>query len=173
MKRYLKTEAIVLKKKILLNKDKIVTLLTKDFGRLSLLAKGVRKITSRRLPHLETSNLIEAQIYRKEDRFYLQETSLISGFYKIKKREDKYSCLYQALLIVDRLLPENQPEREVYYLTKKLLIDLSEKEEVAEKVRIFLPKTLYLLGYIKSPQSLEGVDKLFDQIIGNHSKGLI
>ncbi|MBI4009495.1 recombination protein O N-terminal domain-containing protein, partial [Candidatus Roizmanbacteria bacterium] len=52
MKRTLKTEAIVLRKRSLPNQDKIVTLFTKELGKLNVFAKGIKKITSRRLPHV-------------------------------------------------------------------------------------------------------------------------
>ncbi|MEK7109728.1 MAG: DNA repair protein RecO, partial [Patescibacteria group bacterium] len=71
--RSLKTEAIVLKKKDLLNKDVLISLFTQDLGRLTIFAKGVKKITSRRSPHLQTGNLINVLISHKNDHYYLQE----------------------------------------------------------------------------------------------------
>ncbi|PIP63744.1 hypothetical protein COW97_01050, partial [Candidatus Roizmanbacteria bacterium CG22_combo_CG10-13_8_21_14_all_34_12] len=56
--RSLKTEAVVLKKKDLLNKDVLISVFSQDLGRLTLFAKGIKKITSRRSPHLQTGNLV-------------------------------------------------------------------------------------------------------------------
>ena len=44
LKRTLKTEAIVLRKRSLPNQDVIVTLLTKELGKINTIAKGIKKI---------------------------------------------------------------------------------------------------------------------------------
>ena len=54
--------ALVLKSKPLKEGDLLVTILTKQEGKLVLLAKGVRKINSKRRCFLESGNLIKAQI---------------------------------------------------------------------------------------------------------------
>ena len=77
MKRIFKTEAFVLRKRALPNEDKIVTLFSEELGKIHVFAKGIKKLVSRRLPHVQTSNLIQTVLYRKNDNLYLQETSLI------------------------------------------------------------------------------------------------
>ena len=69
MKRTIKTEAVVLRKRSLPNQDAIVTLFTKELGKINTIAKGIKKITSRRLPHTQTANLINTVIYKKAERF--------------------------------------------------------------------------------------------------------
>ncbi|MBI4226632.1 DNA repair protein RecO, partial [Candidatus Roizmanbacteria bacterium] len=64
MKRTIKTEAIVLRKRSLPNQDTIVTLFSKKIGKVNAFAKGIKKITSRRLPHVQTANLINAVLYK-------------------------------------------------------------------------------------------------------------
>ncbi len=147
MTRYLRTEAIVLKKKHLLNKDKFVTLFSEKFGKLFLIAKGVKKITSRRLPHLETGNLIKVNIYKRKDYLYLNNTSLISGFYQIKRNQKKYQFIYKGLNIIDKLLPENQPENKVYKLTIKFLVNLSKDKICSKDLQLFYDDVFYFLGY--------------------------
>ena len=165
MKRTLKTEGIVLTKKNLLNKDKIVTIFTKDLGKLQVFAKGVKKITSRRLPHLETGNLIKTEIYKKNERFYLQESALISGFYKIKVSQKKQQLLYLFLFVINKLLPEAQNEKDIYNLAKNFLVELSEKDLKQEKLNEYLNALLYQLGYIQKFQAQEQLYKTIEEII--------
>ena len=94
MIRSLKTEAIVLRKKDLLNRDVLISFFSQNLGRLTVFAKGIKKITSRRSPHLQTGNLINVLLSHKSDRFYLQESQLISGFSELKKDEGKVRQLY-------------------------------------------------------------------------------
>src|SRR3989339_1447299 len=121
----LKTEAIVLKKRDLLNRDVLISLFSQNLGRLTVFAKGVKKITSRRSPHLQTGDLINVLVSHKNDHYYLQESQLISGFSELKKEEKKVKQLYTFLFVLDRLLPEQQKETKTYNLTKNFLIDLS------------------------------------------------
>ncbi len=166
MIRSLKTEAIVLKKKDLLNKDVLISLFTQDLGRLTIFAKGVKKITSRRSPHLQTGNLINVILSHKNDHYYLQESQLISGFSELKKEEKKVKQLYLFLFILDRLIPENQKEERVYNLTKRFFIDLSRplgKKNLG--LLYYLNKLMSLLGYLHEDKSINELKFLIEEII--------
>lgn len=166
MIRSLKTETIVLKKKDLLNKDVLISLFTQDLGRLTIFAKGVKKITSRRSPHLQTGNLINVLVSHKNDHYYLQESQLISGFSELKKDEDKVKQLYLFLFILDRLLPENQKEERVYNLTKRFLIDLSNPSEKKRcSLLYYLNKLMSLLGYIYEDKNFNELKSVIEEII--------
>jgi len=145
-------QAFVLKKKILLNNDILVTFFTENEGKLTVMAKGVRKITSHRLSYLDTGNLVEAVLSSyKEKFFYLTSVDLISGFLTIKKRKEKYNNFYRSLYLIDRLLPEAQVESDVYRELRFFLFNLARKKESADEERQFFNKILEMLGYINSP----------------------
>ena len=166
MIRSLKTEVIVLRKKDLLNRDVLISFFSQDLGRLTVFAKGVKKITSRRSPHLQTGNLINVIISHKNDRYYLQESQLISGFSELKKDEDKVKQLYFFLFILDRLLPENQKEERAYNLTKKFLIDLSHPSGKKRlSLLYYLNKLMSLLGYLHEDKNFNELRFLIEEII--------
>ncbi len=166
MTRSLKTEAIVLRKKDLLNRDVLISFFTQDLGRLTVFAKGVKKITSRRSPHLQTGNLINVIINHKNDRYYLQESQLISGFSELKKDEDKIKQLYLFLFILDRLLPENQKEERAYNLTKKFLINLSHPSGKKKlSLLYYLNKLMSFLGYLHQTKNFNELKFFIEEII--------
>ena len=166
MKRTIKTEAIVLRKRSLPNQDKIVTLFTKELGKVNVFAKGIKKITSRRLPHVQTANLINCVLYKKDDRFYLQETSLISGFSQIKKDQSKLHLLFQVFFVVERMLPDHQNEIAVYKLVMSFLIELSKSQGQASSLSVkYLNKILKLLGYSKEDKSYNELTSSIEEII--------
>lgn len=166
MRRTIKTEAIVLRKRSLPNQDTIVTLFSKKIGKVNAFAKGIKKITSRRLPHVQTANLINAIFYKKDSRFYLRETNLISGFSQIKKNPHKIQLLYLFLFVVERLLPENQLEEAVYKLVLNFLIELSETESQGNSLLTkYLNEILKLLGYSKDDKSYEELVNAIEEII--------
>jgi len=144
------TNAFVLKKKSLLGQDLLVLLFTEEFGKIAVMAKGAKKITSRRLPHLETGNLIKAHINKRMERWYLAQTELISGFVKLKKDEKKVNALYQFFFVLGKLLPEDQEEKKIYSLTKSFFIKLSSSAFSEQFIDVFFRKLLISLGYEKS-----------------------
>ncbi len=165
MIRSLKTEAVVLRKKDLLNRDVLINFFTQSLGRLTVFAKGVKKITSRRSPHLQTGNLISVLISHKNDRYYLQESQLISGFSKLKKDEDKVRQLYLFLFVLDRLLPEQQKETKIYNLTKNFLIDLSKSLKSEKIVVRYLIATMKVLGYLDKKIDPSELKSMIEEII--------
>jgi len=122
-------EAIVLVKKKILHSDVVVGVFTKQSGKVTVLAKGIQKITSKRISALQTGTLVHL-IYseRQGNMRYLNSVNLISHFSAIKKSSLKLQNLYTILYLFDRLLPENQPDGEGYTLCKQLLISLAKKE---------------------------------------------
>ncbi len=173
MTRTFKTEAIILKKRNLLNKDVVITFFSQELGKISVFAKGIKKITSRRLPNTQTGNLINAVIYKKDDRFYLQETNLISAFSQIKNNSKKIDYLYQFFFILERLLPENQKEEAVYKLVKRFMIELSKDGFDMKKLTAYFNDLLFDLGYLKEKKPLEEIRFLIEEIINEKIPSLI
>jgi len=162
--RGVKTEAVVLKKRDLLNKDVLISLFSEELGRLTVFAKGIKKITSRRSPHLQTGNLINILVSHKNDHYFLQESQLISGFSELKKVDDKVGQLYSFLFVLDRLLPEQQKETKIYNLTKNFLIDLS-KPSSKPVIIEYLTETMKLMGYLDKKVGQTELKSLIEEII--------
>ena len=161
-----KTEAFIVKKTNLLGKDLVITLFSKDQGKIKIFAKGIKKITSRRLSHIETGNLIEALIYVKNERFYLQESKLISLFSQTKKNKDKLKQLYLILFVLDRTLPENQREEGIYNELLRFIVALAKEKIPDEQLLLtYLNKFLKLLGYSKEAMSFAKALVIIEEII--------
>ena len=154
MPRSLKTEAIVLRKRSLLGKDVLVSLFTESEGKVNVIAKGVKKITSRRSPHLETGNLN-----------YLEGSNLLSGFSELKKDQNKVNILYQFFFVLERLLPEHQKEDVVYNLTKSFLIKLSKSVSNYDILPLYLNRLLNKLGYTKKDHDLIELEAIISDLI--------
>lgn len=163
MSRLQKIRGFVLKRKNLLEKDVIMTIYTKEHGKMALFVKGVRKITSKRAAHIQTGNLIKAQIREYKELFYLQSSTLTSGFLSL--RTEKYvDFIYLFLLIIDGLMPENEEDPEVYERIQKFFVQLSKNADQAVVLRNNIQKLLERLGYVDRTLSLSELI----QIAENH-----
>lgn len=148
MKRVIKELAIVIKKRPLLKTDYLVTVFSQTRGKLTLFAKGVKKITSRRLANLETGNLVKAIIREQKEKLYLQEVNLISGFYSLKKDKEKQKDLFLVLFLIDRLLPEREKNQSLFKLLINFLSQLTKRKKIKrEEINYFITKILVDLGY--------------------------
>lgn len=151
----LKNEAIVLKKKQLLQKDILITLLTNELGKVTVIAKGIKNITSRRAPHIQTGTLLNVVLSNRGHAFYLQQSGLISAFSALREDGEKLNHMYTFFFILDRILPEQQKEEYIFTLTKKFLIELSKTENSFTVVfKQYLQKLLFNLGYLQEDKSL-------------------
>ena len=165
MPHIVKIEGFVLKKRILLEQDILVTVFTQEFGKVTAMAKGARKITSRRSAHLQTGNLINLNLSESHDMYYIQSSELISGFMQIKN-EKQLNIRYLFFFILDKLLPERQEELPLYKLTKHFCVDVSAgTKEPALILRDTLQKTLQYLGYVQDQKSLQELLQLAEDNI--------
>lgn len=163
----IKTQAFVLKKKILLEKDILIFFFSKEKGKIVVLAKGARKLTSRRISYLETGNLVDLILERRKEKIYLKEINLISGFYQIKNNFKKINILYNFFYILDKILPENQKEERIYNLAKNFFIEINniDKNVNIESVLYkYLNQILINLGYLKKEENKEKLKEIFFEI---------
>lgn len=109
-----KVTAIILKRFNFGEGDKIVTVFSQQQGKISVVAKGVRRIKSRRAPHLEPLNEVEMVLHKN---VVTEAKSRPKKYYDLKSLS---FALYGAE-IVDKLLPENEPHEDVYFLFKNFL----------------------------------------------------
>lgn len=160
-----KVEGFVLKKKELLEDDMSVTLFTKEFGKLSVIAKGARSFKSRRGAHLQTGYLIKARLNDHHDVYYISSTDLISAFGELRTQE-KMDVLYLYFYILDRMLPERMPEAYIYNTTLKLFINLSKKPDSPTGfLQHALQQVLSVLGYTDHPMTLHEMLDIIEQNI--------
>ena len=74
------TDAIVLKRTSVGESDRIVTLLTPEQGKLTCVAKGVRKLTSSQRAYLEPGNLVSIYLIETTGMPILTQTKLKNDF---------------------------------------------------------------------------------------------
>lgn len=136
--RHFKTEGIIIKRRNYGEADRILTVLTKDFGKLSIKAAGVRKITSRRSAHIELLNHSSLNLYLGKGMHVLTEVRMIEDHRLVKQDFAKVGLAYHMCELVDGLCPDNQENSTVFFLLKNALQALAKTQEL-----ISVPKPLY------------------------------
>lgn len=154
MSRYRKDEGIVLAKKNLLKGNRLIVIFTQNHGKISLTAYGIRKLTSRRLSHLETGNYVRLSFYKKNTYYYLSETDLIYAYSKIKKSGKKLSLLFFFLTILSKILPENQSEQELFDIAIETLKAMNNHNDFNMHALIpYITACLQKSGFVNDEQT--------------------
>lgn len=118
------TQAIVLKRSNVGEKDRVVTLFTEKQGKIVSIAKGCRDLHSSRLSTLEPGNLVDIYLIPTKSMPILTQVQLMNDFIQTKTSLKKMKQLLQVLEIVDSLSVEDQ-NQEVFTRFSSILHSLN------------------------------------------------
>lgn len=139
------TEGLILKRKDFGEADRVLTVLTPRFGKISVIAKGVRRITSRRAGNIEVLNRVKLHLFKSKN-YNLQEAESIETFAILKENLTLSTTAFHIIELVDRLVPEEQTNFQLYEQVVAVL-QILEKNPRQIFVRAFEVKILSLLGF--------------------------
>lgn len=158
--RTCKIEGIVLKRKNLGEADRILTILSKEVGKITIKAPGVRKIPSRRSSHVELLNHTLFTLYFGSKTFMpvVTEAQTIDSFSFIKKDLDKIGWALYACELANGLCADNQENRGAFLHLKSVLSNFSNNTNIGDLIRKFEKDLLMELGFWSEARLLESQD---------------
>jgi len=159
------SEGIILGRASYSEADRIISLFSKDYGKITLLAKGVRKLKSRKRGHIEVFNRIKFSAARGKGLDILTEAEEIESYRKIRSSLQKVSLAYYFTEIVARTAHDNEVNREIYGLLC-LYLKRMESEHSLKKFRLaFVTELLIRLGYWPQNKPLSSPDILLEEVM--------
>ena len=144
---YYNLSVIILKRQDFKEDDLLVTVYSLEKGKLTLLARGAKKIKSKLAGHLEPVSLSYLNIVDGRSIDQLIGAAMLQSYGKIKTDIDKLSAAGWFLNLLDQQTMENHPDARVFLLTRKYLDFLEQKSQdyaIAKLAGVF--KLLHLLG---------------------------
>jgi DNA repair protein RecO (recombination protein O) len=140
-------EAVVLRHNDWGEADRLLVLYSREMGKLRAVAKGVRKIHSRKAGHLEPFTCVTLQLARGRDLPIVTQADTIMAFLPV--RDDLLRTSYAAYIIelVDRFIYEGGENRALYTLLVDTLNRLCGDGPLWQPVRYFEVQILDLLGF--------------------------
>lgn len=142
-----KTEALILKRANTGETDRIVTLLSKDRGKIVCIAKGVRKLKSSNRAILEPGNLAQVFLIETKSLPILTQSKLIAEASTARQSLAGISQLSQILEIFDRLFVENFIDEETSLLAFAIHEELLSESKNNLRIKTLLQELLKGLGY--------------------------
>jgi len=143
-----KTEGFVLKEKEIGEADIVFSIFSKDFGRLDLLAKSARKVSSKLRKEIELFSLVEVRFVEGKKGERLVETRCLERFPRIKKDLERIFLAQKMAEVLDALIKGPEKEEKIFELLRKVFEKLNsfsfEKKE--ELFCYFFWNLVWILG---------------------------
>lgn len=156
---YLKDKGFVLRRVNFGDADRYITIFTKNHGKIEVVAKGIRKITSRRGPSVELFNLIEFQVVKGAKNYILTETQLMNSFSSLKRNLEGARTVFLICELTDSLLPMGVKHYNVFRLLLETIKRLGE-ESTDKVIHDFELNLLSILGYWDKKEQFKSEDHI-------------
>lgn len=143
----LRVEAVVLRHSDWGEADRLLVLLTRERGKIRCIAKGVRRLRSRKAGHLEPFTHAALLLAKGRDFWIVTQAETLDAYLPL--REDLVRTGYAAYVIelVDRFTYDEGATRGLFSLLLDTLRRITAAEDVFLAVRYFELRLLELVGF--------------------------
>jgi len=146
MSKLYSAEAIIIRARDYGEADKILTLYTKEYGKIQAIAKGVRKPVSRLRGGVQTFAHSKLLLYRGKTLDTISQAENIEAFGSLQ--DDLVKLVYASYLVelLEIAVPDREPNEKLFFTTLfSLGLILGDDPEIV--CRMYEVRLLYLLGY--------------------------
>ncbi|MFH2063403.1 MAG: DNA repair protein RecO [bacterium] len=112
---------VVLRTRGLRGDDRLYSVFTEEHGKVSLLAKGMRKTRSKMSPHMATFGTVEIMVARGRQFDRLAGASLTATHRNIVSSLERTATVQSLLLAVDSLTRRELPEPRIFWLLQEFM----------------------------------------------------
>jgi len=167
-------EGIILKRRSTGETDRILTVFTRQYGKLRIVARGIRKVSSRRSPHTEVFTRAVLSIHKGSGLDTLTEIAPVASYEAIRKDLQRVGAAYYLCELADGLLADGQVHEDVFSLLCDAFGALStvKKERIEILRERFAAALLRALGFLeqgKKPPT-GSLDSYVEQLLERHLK---
>ena len=151
MTTYYKSRAVVFGKKDANEADRFFSVFTDNFGRLNILAKAIRKITSKLRGGIDVFSIVDIEFIQGKNRKTLTDAVLIERFSNISKNLEKFKFANEIGEILDNFIKGEEKDEKIFALVKEVFSKLNDNATDIKKgaaiYQYFLWNALSLMGY--------------------------
>ncbi len=144
--RLYRTEAVVLRRLDLGEADRLLTVFTPDHGKLRLVAKGVRRPSSRKAGHLEPFTRADLLLARGRELDIITQAQALDQFPQLRDDLLRLGMASYVAELLDRFAVQEE-NRQLYDLLVETLGRVSRGADARLAVRYFELRLLDLVGF--------------------------
>jgi DNA repair protein RecO (recombination protein O) len=152
--RSFRVEAVVLRHSDYGEADRLLTLYTRQLGKTRALAKGARKIASRKAGHIEPFTHVKLQLAKGRDMLILTQADTVDAYLPLREDLILTSHASYVMELLDRFTYEDETESpSAFRLLTETLSRLASKSDPWLVIRYYEMRLLDHLGF--RPQLFE------------------
>nr|MBN1229545.1 DNA repair protein RecO [Anaerolineae bacterium] len=127
--------------------DRILTVYSRDYGKIKVLAKGVRKPSSRKAGHVELFALVDMLIARGQSLDVLSQVDLIEPYLPLRSTLVHTTYAAHFIELLDAFTEDEDPSPPMFHLANRGLLWLTVTGDLRRTARYFELAFLDLAGY--------------------------
>ena len=145
--RLYRSEAIVLRRRDFGEADRLLTLLTPNYGKIRAIAKGARKPQSRKTGHIEPFMRSKLLFARGRNLDLITQAELADAYRPLRKDLIRVTYANHVVELLDRFTAENDAHPALYNLLAEALTWLTETDDLLLAARYYELRLLGLVGF--------------------------
>lgn len=143
----IKTEAIILKTADLGETDRLLTIYSKEFGKIQVIARGTKKLESKLRYHLEPLSYSHLILVEGKNSRIVKNAILIDQFLSMRRDLERTKIVYKITSLVDELIVGEEEDEQVWELLLQTFQEISAGHMISNIAKDFQDSLLKLLGY--------------------------
>ncbi|CAN5354713.1 hypothetical protein BH10PAT1_BH10PAT1_5000 [soil metagenome] len=159
------SEGFVIGRKNFSEADRIVVFYTKDFGKVSLIAKGVRKLTSRKRGGIEIFSKIKFSAVKTNGLDILTEVSVIDGYDEVRANLRRISIGYYICEVIAKVTRDNETHLEIFQLMERYFEELKTNRNLKVLRGKFVTELLVVLGFWPEGKKMTDPDSVLESVV--------
>jgi DNA repair protein RecO (recombination protein O) len=145
--RSIRVEGVILRHSDFGEADRILTIFTRETGKLRAVAKGVRKARSRKAGHVEPFTRASLQLARGRDLFILTQAEAKDVFANLREDLVLLGTASYVIELIDRSTTDEEENRPLYNLMTRTLTRLDRGDNPNLATRYFELRLLDYVGF--------------------------
>ena len=143
-----RTQGFILKKEDVREADQVFVVYTKDFGKLKIVGKAIRKIKSKLRAGIDLYYLSEIEFIQGKNHKTLTDVIVTEKFKNIRSSPEKLEIAYKIADIADNLITGQEQDKKIWDLLSEVFDKLKIENWKLEIIYYyFLWNLLSILGY--------------------------
>lgn len=168
-----RVDALILRHQRWGEADRLLTIFTREHGKLRIVAKGARKTTSRKAGHLEPFMRSTLQLAQGRDLWIVTQAETINAFLPIRDDLQLMSIASYVIELLDKFTYEDGINAPLYRVAVETLERLCTTDPVFVVLRYYEMRLLDILGYrpqlfqcIGCQEEIKAEDQYFSALVG-------
>lgn len=146
--RSIRVDAVVLRHGDYGEADRLLTIYTRQFGKMRVIAKGARKIASRKAGHIEPFTHVRLQLAKGRDMFLVTQADTVDAYLPLREDLILTSHASYVMELLDRFTYEDETENSsTFRLLTETLARLASLSDPWLVIRYYEIRLLDQLGF--------------------------